>query len=82
MIKTKGGAALAIAGVLFVGFLVNLVVGKLAIMDGATQAPGLGDVGEFILLFVTVLLFIVGCLEREAVKDRAEQSNSNETEEA
>ncbi len=62
----KSSAALIVAGLLFAGFLANLIVGKLAIMQGATQLPGLGDVGEFVLLLLTVLFFIVGCLQREA----------------
>lgn len=62
----KSSAALIVAGLLFAGFLANLIVGKLAIMQGATQLPGLGDVGEFLLLLLAVLFFIVGCLQREA----------------
>ncbi len=81
MMKTKGGGVLALAGLLFVGFLINLVVGKIAIMNGATQAPGLGDVGEFLLLFVAVLLFIVGCLQRETARDRAQQADKTNPEE-
>ncbi|MBC6416391.1 MAG: hypothetical protein GDA47_00970 [Rhodospirillales bacterium] len=54
------------AGLLFLAFLVNLVVAKLAILGGATQTPGLSDVGEFLVLLTAVLLFIIGCLNREA----------------
>ncbi|GAB5469688.1 MAG: hypothetical protein Kilf2KO_27180 [Rhodospirillales bacterium] len=72
---------LTLAGLLFAGFLANLVVGKLAIMEGATQSPGLGDVGEFLLLFAAVLLFIAGCLRREAAAKTTKRSDRSETDE-
>lgn len=62
----RSRANLLISGVLFAGFLANVIVGKLAIMDGATVLPGVGDVGEFVLLLLAVLFFIAGCLRREA----------------
>ena len=54
-------------------FLANIVIGKIAIVQGATEAPGLGDVGEFLVLFVAVILFIGACLARE----RAAAADSN-----
>lgn len=73
----KSRAALVAAGLLFAGFLVNVIVGKLAIMEGATVLPGLGDVGEFVLLLLAVLLFIAGCLKREAAA--AAEKETSET---
>ncbi len=70
----KSSAALLAAGLLFVGFLANVVVGKLAILEGATVLPGLGDVGEFVLLLLAVLLFIAGCLQREAAAPSSQKS--------
>ena len=70
--RTLSRAAL-IGSAIAVGlFVVNLIVGKIAFMDGATSAPGLSDVGEFLLLFLAVLLFTVACLAREARHGRAE----------
>ncbi len=69
----KSRAALIAAGLLFLVFLVNVIVGKLAIMEGATVLPGLGDVGEFIVLLFAVLCFIVGCLQREAAAETSNQ---------
>ncbi len=63
--------------VFFVIFAANIVYGKIAITQGATTTPGLGDVGEFLTLFVAVVLFIAACLARE----RAEASDSNNTQE-
>ncbi len=67
MIKQK---ALLGAGVLFAVFAVNVVVGKVAVLGGATTVPGLGDVGEFLVLFAAVVLFIAACLARERAQDR------------
>ncbi len=67
-----GRHALLGAGVLFAVFAVNVVVGKVAVLGGATTVPGLGDVGEFLVLFAAVILFMIGCIAREAA------SNSNQ----
>ena len=68
-----GRYALLGAGVLFAVFAVNIVVGKVAVLGGATTVPGLGDVGEFLVLFAAVILFIIGCLAREAAPDSNQQ---------
>ncbi len=65
-----GRGALIGAGVLFAVFTVNIVVGKIAVLGGATTVPGLGDVGEFLVLFAAVVLFIAACLARERAQDR------------
>ena len=65
-----GRHALLGAGVLFAVFAVNIVVGKVAVLGGATTVPGLGDVGEFLVLFAAVVLFIAACLARERAQDR------------
>lgn len=57
------------AAVLFLVFVVNIVIGKIAVLGGATVVPGLGDVGEFLVLFAAVVLFIVACLSRERAED-------------
>ena len=54
--------------VLFLVFVANIVVGKIAVLGGATVVPGLGDVGEFLVLFAAVVLFIVACLNREGAR--------------
>ncbi len=64
--------------VFFVIFAANIVWGKIAITQGATTTPGLGDVGEFLTLFVAVVLFIAACLARE----RAEQAATKNTQES
>ncbi len=64
-----GRHALLGAGILFAIFAVNVVVGKVAVLGGATTVPGLGDVGEFLVLFAAVILFMIGCIAREAAAD-------------
>lgn len=66
------------AALLFAVFIANVVIGKIAILGGATTIPGLGDVGEFLVLFAAVVLFIAVCLQREAAADREKQDKTNE----
>ena len=68
--------ALLAAALLFAIFIANVIYGKLAVLGGATTTPGLGDVGEFLVLFAAVVLFIAACLRREA---EAESENQNKT---
>ena len=70
--RTRG--LLLAAGALSLVFTANIVIGKIAVLNGATVTPGLGDVGEFLVLFAAVVLFIAACLERERAQD---QSNKN-----
>jgi len=69
MIRNK---ALLGAGILFVIFIANIVFGKIAVLSGATTTPGLGDVGEFLVLFAAVVLFIAACLARERAQKQQE----------
>ena len=69
-----GRHALLGAGVLFAVFAVNIVVGKVAVLGGATTVPGLGDVGEFLVLFAAVILFMIGCLTRETAADSNQET--------
>ena len=65
-----GRMALLAAGLLFAVFIANIVIGKIAVVGGATTVPGLGDVGEFLVLFAAVVLFIAACLARERAEDQ------------
>ena len=77
--KRGGRVALWLALGLFVVFVTNVVVGKIAVLGGATTLPGLGDVGEFLVLFVAVLLFIVACLTRETAATESQSRNETKT---
>ncbi len=64
--KPKPGNYLLYSSIaVFAVLAVNIVVGKIAILNGATETVGLGDVGEFIALFIAMVLFIAACLARE-----------------
>ena len=69
----KPGRFLLLASLgFFLIFAVSVVIGKITVTQGATQASGLGDVGEFLVLFVSVVLFIAACLAHErAAKARS-----------
>ena len=64
--KPKPGRYLLYSSIaVFAVLAVNIVVGKIAVLNGATETVGLGDVGEFIALFIAMVLFIAACLARE-----------------
>jgi len=76
---SKPGRVLLLASLgVFLVFAANIVVGKIATMHGATTVPGLGDVGEFLVLFVAVVLFIAACLARERAEKAAANQETNQ----
>jgi len=70
--------ALLAAALLFAILVVNIVVGKIAVLQGATTVPGVGDVGEFLLLLASVVLFIVACLARERERDEQQAQQDSD----
>lgn len=63
---SKPGKGFLIAsGLCAIVFIANVVIGKISISQGATEVTGLGDIGEFLVLLVAVILFIGACLARE-----------------
>ncbi len=68
--KSKSGTGwLWAAGVLFIVFVANILLGKAALSPDFQAPFSLSDVGEFLLLFGTVICFIVGVLRRETERD-------------
>ena len=68
--KNKSGTGwLWAAGILFIVFVANIVLGKAALSPDFQAPFSLSDVGEFLLLFVAVICFIAGVLCREAERD-------------
>ena len=68
--KNKSGTGwLWAAGVLFIVFVANIVLGKAALSPDFQAPFSLSDVGEFLLLFGAVICFIAGVLCREAERD-------------
>lgn len=65
MDRSQGRAALIASAVLFALYFVNVVVGKVSLLMGATQPLHAGDVTEFLVLLAAVICFIVAALQRE-----------------
>lgn len=63
--KKPGNWVLMASGLFAVVFIANVIVGKISISQGATQVAGLGDLGEFFVLMIAVILFVIACLARE-----------------
>lgn len=75
--KPKPGRYLLYSSIaVFAVLAVNIVVGKIAVLNGATETVGLGDVGEFIALFIAMVLFIAACLARERHSENQSHSSS------
>lgn len=73
---SKGGKPgrgfLIASGVCALVFIANVIIGKVSISQGATNVAGLGDIGEFLVLMVAVILFIIACLARERAAKASE----------
>ena len=66
MSKQVGSKWLIGSGLLFGLYCLNVILGKLA--AGSDEGPlfSMGDVGEFLILFASVICLIVTMLQREA----------------
>ncbi len=56
------------AGLFFVLFLINIFMGKYSLVLKTKPWLALGDVGEFLLLLVAVICFVIAALQREIHK--------------
>ena len=64
--KTKPGTGwLVLAGLFFMLFIANILLGKAALAPDVENPLKLGDVGEFLVLFAAVICFVTGVLRRE-----------------
>ena len=66
MSKQVGSMWLIGSGLLFGLYCLNVILGKLAAGSGEGPLFSMGDVGEFMLLFASVICLIVTMLQREA----------------
>ena len=57
---------LVAAGALFGLFVLDVLLGKAALLYGYEPILKLGDVGEFLVLLAAVVLFMIEVLRREA----------------
>jgi len=65
MSKQVGSMWLIGSGLLFGLYCLNVVLGKLAAGSGDGPIFSMGDVGEFMVLFASVICLIVTMLQRE-----------------
>ena len=72
-----GTGWLVAASLLFILFIANILLGKAALAPDFETPLKLGDVGEFLVLFATVICFIAGVLRREAYSASIESSKDN-----
>ncbi len=52
-------------------FVIDVVLGKIAVLTGGDVHPFVGDVPHFLLLALTAALLIAECLSREARRESA-----------
>lgn len=71
--QTKPGTGwLICASLLFALFVTNILLGKAALSPDFQAPFSLGDVGEFLVLFLAVICFIACVLQREAHSAKTE----------
>ena len=57
---------IASAGILFGLFLLNVLLGKAALLFEFEPPVQIGDVGEFMVLFAAIICFVIEVLRRES----------------
>lgn len=60
--------ALPVSAVLFCGFALNVVVGRILVSSGSTGGTGLPDVAEFLIFLAAVIFFVIAIIERERAR--------------
>lgn len=75
MDKQVGRGWLISSGILFAIYCMDVAVGKIALATGGDPLFSLGDVGEFLLLFASVICLVVTVLEREAIVEKTQNNN-------
>ncbi len=68
------------AGVLFGLFLLNIFLGKAALVFDIKPILAVGDVGEFLILLAAIICFVIVVLRRESQKN-VETKSANKSEE-
>ena len=72
MSKKIGHWWLVSSGLLFGFYCLNVALGKIALLSDKEPLFSMGDVGEFIVLFVAVICFVITMLEREAQLEKTD----------
>lgn len=69
------------AGVLFGLFLLNIFVGKAALLFDMEPILTIGDVGEFLILLAAVICFVIVVLRLESQESDVKTKSANNAEE-
>ena len=69
------------AGLLFGVFLLNIFLGKAALVFDTEPIISVGDVGEFLLLLAAVICFIIVVLHREYMGSIVKTKSADSAEE-
>jgi len=72
---------LVASGTLFGLFVLDVLLGKLALQNGSEPFLKLGDVGEFLVLLAAVILFVIEVLRRESEETDLKTKSANTAEE-
>ncbi len=65
----KNNKLILISTILFTLFVINVIAGKIILIFDVKQFSVIGDVGEFLILFVTVIFFMFAVLLEEKRSD-------------
>ena len=68
--RRRGRLLLIVSGVVFGLYLANVLVGKLPAAAGSASPLNIGDVPEFILLFLASASFAVAVIQLEIAAER------------
>lgn len=77
MSGAPGRLALLAAGILFLLFLADVVVGRLLVSAGGGRT-GVSDAVQFLVFFASVVCFVVAVLQKEHARDVARGGASGE----
>ena len=69
------------AGILFLLFLLNIFLGKAALVFNMEPIFTVGDVGEFLILLAAVICFMIEVLRLESQKSGDKTKSANAAEE-
>lgn len=67
-VQARGRLAFRAALLFFCLYVLNVLVGKISVMAGATTPIHAGDVPEFLILLAAIISFVIAALAREAAR--------------
>ena len=66
--RSRGRLAFRAAVLFFSLYVLNVLVGKVSVVAGATVPLHAGDVPEFLVLLAAIICFVIAALDREAAR--------------